>query len=743
MCSRPNPDTAEVCQFCGARLKPLIGGAPSETPPQGEVPEAPSEPAADESAIEFIPDEDFPDWLEEEEGGEDAFDVRRATQTGSLRDPLAWLDDMNANAAPATPPAEEQSPGEDVQRVTGWLASLIGDEGEQGAGIEEQEEAAPAEELPDWLSEAGEQGAEIGEQEEPSSVVGGLSSEELPDWLSEAGEQKAGIGKQEEPSSVVGGLSSEELPDWLSEIGEQETALGKQEEAAEPISPEGLIAADTSSLPDMEIPEWLRPSGEEEAPTALETGGEDADWLDTLRLDTTEEGVSLEATPEWESAEGEEAAAEAAEAAVSPFTLDESLEVELGALESDEVPDWLTGVGETSPAALAEPMEEEEPEEEIERANLPAWLQEMKPVEAVSSPQLLPEDENAPPVSAGPLAGLRGVLPSAIPEALVAKPSTPSAKLRISEEQEAHIGLLRTLLEREEQPESIPVPPPVTSQRLLRWLVALVLFAAVAWPLFTGSDGNILPQVPPPEVQGAFTQVDALSSQSAVLVAFDYQPAFGGELEATADALLEHIMLRGAKLVAVSTQPEGLLLAEHTIQAHAQNRDYRAGKHYLNLGYIPGGVTGLSALADHMLLTIPKTPAGYPVGEEPLMEGIAALQDFSLVVVLTDDPDVARAWIEQVQARVPGVPVIMAVSAQAAPLVYPYYGGQISGLVSGLRGGAAYERQTGLKGLGQHYGGAFGAGTLASVLLILFGALAQYAWSAIRGENTRRKGGGK
>ncbi len=737
MCSRPNPDTAEVCQFCGARLKPLIGGAPSETPPQGEVPEAPSEPAADESAIEFIPDEDFPDWLEEEEGGEDAFDVRRATQTGSLRDPLAWLDDMNANAAPATPPAEEQSPGEDVQRVTGWLASLIGDEGEQGAGIEEQEEAAPAEELPDWLSEAGEQEAGIGEQEEAAPA------EELPDWLSEAGEQEARIGEQEEPSSVVGGLSSEELPDWLSEIGEQETAPGKQEEAAEPISPEGLIAADTSSLPDMEIPEWLRPSGEEEAPTALETGGEDADWLDTLRSDTTEEGVSLEATPEWESAEGEEAAAEAAEAAVSPFTLDESLEVELGALESDEVPDWLTGVGETSPAALAEPMEEEEPEEEIERANLPAWLQEMKPVEAVSSPQLLPEDENAPPVSAGPLAGLRGVLPSAIPEALVAKPSTPSAKLRISEEQEAHIGLLRTLLEREEQPESIPVPPPVTSQRLLRWLVALVLFAAVAWPLFTGSDGNILPQVPPPEVQGAFTQVDALSSQSAVLVAFDYQPAFGGELEATADALLEHIMLRGAKLVAVSTQPEGLLLAEHAIQAHAQNRDYRAGKHYLNLGYIPGGVTGLSALADHMLLTIPKTPAGYPVGEEPLMEGIAALQDFSLVVVLTDDPDVARAWIEQVQARVPGVPVIMAVSAQAAPLVYPYYGGQISGLVSGLRGGAAYERQTGLKGLGQHYGGAFGAGTLASVLLILFGALAQYAWSAIRGENTRRKGGGK
>ncbi len=688
MCGRPNSDTAEACQFCGARLKPLVAGSGSETPSQDNTPEAPAEPAAEESAIEFIPDEDFPDWLEEEEGDEDAFfDVRRATQTGSLRDPLAWLDDMNANAAPASPPAEEPPPGEDVQHVTGWLASLIGDD-----------------------DESGEQGAEIGEQEEPPSTVPGLSPEELPAWLSEVGEQKAEIGEQEE--------------------------------AAEPISPEGLIAADTNGLPDMEIPEWLRPSGEDATPTALETGGDGADWLDTLRLDTAEEDGSPASTPEWAPAE-EEAVREEADGSVSPFTLDESLEVELGALESDEVPDWLTGVGETSPATFEEPVEEEEPEEEIERANLPAWLQEMKPVEAVSSPQLLPEDEDAPPVSAGPLTGLRGVLPSAIPEALLAKPSTPSAKLRISEEQEAHIGLLRTILEREEQPESAAAPPPVTSQRLLRWLVALALFAAVAWPLLTGSDGNILPQVPPPEVQGAFTQVETLSSRSAVLVAFDYQPAFAGELETTADALLAHIMLSGAKLVAVSTQPEGILLAEHAIQAHARDRDYRAGQHYLNLGYIPGGVTGLSALADHMLLTIPQTPAGYPVGEEPLMEGIATLQDFSLVVVLTDDPDVARAWIEQVQARVPGVPVIMAVSAQAAPLVYPYYSGQISGLVSGLTGGAAYERQTGLKGRAQDYGGAFGAGTLASVLLILFGALAQYAWSAIRGENTRRKGGSK
>ncbi len=686
MCGRPNPDTAEVCQFCGARLKPLIANAGSEIPAQDA---APSEPVED-NAIEFIPDEDFPDWLEDEEG-EESFDVRRVTQTGSLRDPLSWLDDMEANAVPASPP-EEEPPGEDVQHVTGWLASLIG---------EDEEPSALSESEP-----------ETGEAEEPPSTAPGLSSEEeLPDWLKETADRDAESGEAEEPPSTVPGLSSEEE----------------------------LISTDTSGLPEMDIPEWLRPSGEEEAQPALEAESGDSDWLDTLRSDTIEDAGTSGTFPQ-----DEEAVAEETESGVSPFTLDESLEVELGALESDEVPDWLTGVAEAAPADLAEPPEEEEEaEEEIERANLPAWLQEMKPLEAVSSPQLLPEDENAPPVSAGPLAGLRGVLPSAIPPALVAKPPTPSAKLHISEEEEAHVGLLRTLLEREEQPENLAAPQPVTSQRILRWLIALVLFAAVAWPLFTGSDGNILPQVPPPEVQGAFAQVEALSPQSVVLIAFDYQPAFGEELETTADALLEHLMLRGARLVTVSTQPEGMLLAEHAIREHAQNRGYRAGERYLNLGYIPGGVTGLSALADHFLLTIPQTPAGYPVREEPLMQGIDALQDFSLLIVLTDDPDVARAWIEQVQTRTPQVPLLMAVSAQAAPLVYPYYGEQISGLVSGLTGGAAYERQTGLKGRAQDYGGAFGMGTLAAVLLIFFGALAQYTWSAVRGQATRKKGGHK
>jgi hypothetical protein len=80
------------------------------------------------------------------------------------------------------------------------------------------------------------------------------------------------------------------------------------------------------------------------------------------------------------------------------------------------------------------------------------------------------------------------------------------------------------------------------------------------------------------------------------------------------------------------------------------------------------------------------------------LENINALADFTLVVVITDDPDVARSWIEQVEPELDDTPLIMVLSAQAKPLVYPYFTSvpkQVNGIVSGVVGGAFYERGIG------------------------------------------------
>lgn len=66
----------------------------------------------------------------------------------------------------------------------------------------------------------------------------------------------------------------------------------------------------------------------------------------------------------------------------------------------------------------------------------------------------------------------------------------------------------------------------------------------------------------------------------------------------------------------------------------------------------------------------------------------------------------------------------MAISAQAEPIIYPYYAsGQVSGLVSGLSGGATYERMLGQNGFGRKYWDSYSVGLLLAEIMIAIGAM--------------------
>jgi hypothetical protein len=98
-----------------------------------------------------------------------------------------------------------------------------------------------------------------------------------------------------------------------------------------------------------------------------------------------------------------------------------------------------------------------------------------------------------------------------------------------------------------------------------------------------------------------------------------------------------------------------------------------------------------------------------------------------MVVVITEDPDDARAWIEQVQPRISNTPLLTVVSAQAEPLIRPYYSSgqnaQVSGIVSGLMGGAAYELTVGRTNLGRTYWDAFSVGLIIALGAVLVGGM--------------------
>jgi hypothetical protein len=205
-------------------------------------------------------------------------------------------------------------------------------------------------------------------------------------------------------------------------------------------------------------------------------------------------------------------------------------------------------------------------------------------------------------------------------------------------------------------------------------------------------------------------------------------------MDAAASAVIDHLLLQGAYLTVVSTFPSGPIVAEYFLQNIAESHHYTSGEQYVNLGYIPGGPSGLLSFAESPQRTLPDTIDGQPAWGNtvlPPLQGITGLNDYSLVLVAAEDAETARSWIEQVQPHLShsdggSTPLVMVISAQIEPLIQPYYQAnpqQVQGLVTGLRGGAAYANLTGRGGLPRSYWDAFSIGLLVAVLWIFLGGL--------------------
>jgi hypothetical protein len=322
----------------------------------------------------------------------------------------------------------------------------------------------------------------------------------------------------------------------------------------------------------------------------------------------------------------------------------------------------------------------------------------------------------------------------------VQPPSAFSYNLRISSTQHAHADLLDSIVNSEglaiplaRRREAAPSP-------LLRWVIAAILLISVLLPVLFDQDEAPMPFIAE-ETSQVSNLIEALPEEASILLAFDYDPGFSGEMDAAAAGVIDHLVSRGAYLTLISTIPTGPVLAERFLSETISRRDLVRNIDYVNLGYIPGGAAGLLSLAQDFQRTMPYTLDGELAwiggreaagrSEFPPLESIVRLSDFNLVLVLVDDSFTARSWIEQVQPILVDesfeTPLAMVVSAQVEPLVRPYYDAnprQVRGFVAGLRGGTAYEQISGRASMPAYAWDAFIFGTSAAGLVLLIGWLA-------------------
>jgi hypothetical protein len=784
-CGRPNPDNQATCDFCGSpikseeldRLDDLL--SPQEPPEEVSrledlIPkEEPKEPAPKEPPL---PDDfSLRDELEDE-SPDDSSRLDEILFDQDLTEPL--LEERIQPAEPVTPekPSSEtpeipKSEPEEIpeestpesEEVTPPLPDIFHDEHKSLDDSEqttdslddfETESMSPGFGDSGWLEMLQE--PESSDQPDIDPTVGPAQvKKKETDWLEK-------IKRLNKSAELVDDDSS--FPDWLS--------VSEKAPPEEPEQPQPEQPPPTDIPPSEDVPEWLQMDADDQqlseffrrkdltkeeikpdispsSPPVEEEGAGDPSEPPTPGDETT----SKKKFPSWAGDEADPSLEEdqqipkgleflagidptkTAGRAVDPFQIEDEL---FDDLFSEELPNWLTSASDGEIIIQ---------DDELAVGELPGWVEAMRPVVESSDATGLSEDEEYIE-NYGPLAGIPSVLPAEAetvldPEQAVKKP----LELTATKIHQDYVSVLRKLIANESKSKEIKKSPVPQTQRVLRWLISIILLVTTAGTVIFG--GSFQAEIPTPiQVQktgyGALhREISYLGEGQPVLIAFDYQPAATGELHFTAASVVDHIMSQGAYLSFVSTQPTGPALAEYFLVSTQEKHEYRHNLEYINLGYLPGESAGLVSFMIAPKKIIPLAFDGSNAWGSPPLINVNSINDFGMILVITDDPNTAKIWIEQIGVNLVNTPLMMVVSAQVEPLIQPYFLSSpqlLSGYVSGVIDSLNYESLVDEPNLATISWLPFNVGIFITVATIFIGGLANGFMSLFTRHRSKRKG---
>jgi len=602
-----------------------------------------------------------------------------------------------------------------------WLDNLRDTESQPenvASEPEKEEPPKPAEpEIPDWLAKIRARKQEdtpAPEPQPPAELVPGRNEpdDSLPEWIRDL--------KQGESQPAAVDLP-ESIPDWLRTMasGDDLTAVEGPpvDKSLEATSPDSNISAHTS--PPSDLP-GTSDSLEGQAPAEIQP---EEDWLAERFSTQIPEPSGSETPAKALDIPTGEAPDESSEISPLPGWMQDSFDIDLSREETPKeqdssrlqndiptqdsnapsgvnaeegLPGWL--FEEQSDADFPGSEYTTTPAADIEKGQIPGWLHAIRPVEA-AAPEIraLPDEDRIEPT--GPLAGYQGILPG---EGLVthySKPPIYSGKLQVTDKQRIYATLFDTLIAEEQQPGTGEKVRSNSLQLVFRMVVGLLLIVVLTGSLILKPGFAPFPTLVPPETVSFFTGMQTLTSgtnPARILVGMDYNPALAGEMRTISVPVMASWMKGNTGLALVSINATGPALAEELVNAAAGSvPGYLKAERFINLGYLPGGASGLAGLAANPAQGSPATFDGLPAWNSLLLQGISQISEFDGILLLTDNAENARAWIEQVMPAAGDKPLFVVSSAQVAPVLQPYVqSGQIAGFISGFTGAAAFEQLT-------------------------------------------------
>ncbi len=672
-----------------------------DSEPTAETPDRLATPEAESELLEIVPTEepeaaaDKPAWLVETEAALAADTERGNFQTARLEPPTG-LSDL------AVPPE--------------------GEDDDQESTIEFQ--LPDSANLPDWLEPTSSRPP--AETEDESSQPEHVSDVDFSDFLVEP-----------EAAAIDFEAPVADLPDWLAGIRIQDVAAQSDAPA---ISSDAPGDADDDTLDWLAILDTVPQSRRlDEAPAGA--GDENGEHPAVIGAPETE-GPDLtpptgDDLPDWLAAVG------------PPSEVTQTTDSEItGELpQAADMPDWLAAM---RPEGIEEPVLPQDPrsaaipargrlpkEPEIEAAELPEWAEELEATDEVSQPVSLASTADDYEEKAGPLAGMSGIIRAEPVVTLAGTPGVSVTNFTVTDWQREQAEIFRELMR--EEIEDLPEE----TRRKFRLPFAvdrLIVYALILLAMLTPfALGETFFDTPKPELfpqnRALFESIASLPADSLVLVAFEYEPGTGGELNDALEGVLYQLADRGHRIALVSTRPAGVGIAQALIERTLELAEIDAaatyGSKYVNLGFIPGGAIGLQAFAGDPIGVI---DVDFIRGESPWEMAVVAdvntLQSFDLILVAADTPTASRAWLEQV--RTSEIPMGAIVTASAEPLVLPYAEGeeaQLVGLSAGLTGAFINDiiAPHGVSPVSRRWD-SFSAGILVAGLILLAGNV---LWVAI------------
>ncbi len=200
------------------------------------------------------------------------------------------------------------------------------------------------------------------------------------------------------------------------------------------------------------------------------------------------------------------------------------------------------------------------------------------------------------------------------------------------------------------------------------------------------------PEKPTPAVRNAFDAIDELETGSNVMLAFDYDPASAGELDPMATALVTHCCQKKHRMFFIALWPVGPRMIEDKITRiiKAEFPEMKYGDDYVNLGYKTGGEGVIQVIASDLKKYFPADNYGTSLDSIPLTKNLKNLKQMDFILNVSAGTPGSKEWVQYAQTPL-NIPTAVGVTGVQAPLLYPYYPKQLTGILGAIKGAAEYE----------------------------------------------------